>query len=100
MFYWVLNMLPLVYERRGCFRFLRRNLRGGASEISPGGCTGRRSHVELRARGRFGNLPVTEAFDHPLTQAQSARNRRLSRIRATAEHPFLVVKRMRGQLPP
>ena len=32
----------------------------------------------------------------PLTQRQRARNRRLSRIRATVEHPFLVVKRLWG----
>lgn len=32
----------------------------------------------------------------PLTQAQRARNRRLSRIRAVVEHPFLVVKRLWG----
>jgi IS5 family transposase len=30
----------------------------------------------------------------PLTQRQRARNRRLSRVRAIAEHPFLVVKRL------
>ena len=32
----------------------------------------------------------------PLTQAQRARNRRLSRVRATVEHPFMVVKRLWG----
>ena len=32
----------------------------------------------------------------PLTQRQRARNRRLSRIRAIVEHPFLVVKRLWG----
>src|SRR5438876_2870679 len=32
----------------------------------------------------------------PLTPAQKARNRRLSRVRATVEHPFLVVKRLWG----
>jgi IS5 family transposase len=32
----------------------------------------------------------------PLTQAQRRRNRRLSRIRAVVEHPFLVVKRLWG----
>lgn len=32
----------------------------------------------------------------PLTKAQRARNRRLSRVRATVEHPFLVVKRLWG----
>jgi transposase, IS5 family len=31
-----------------------------------------------------------------LTQRQRARNRRLSRVRATVEHPFLVVKRLWG----
>lgn len=30
----------------------------------------------------------------PLTKAQRLRNRRLSRIRAVVEHPFLVVKRL------
>ena len=33
---------------------------------------------------------------HPLTKRQRARNRRLSRVRATVEHPFLVVKRLWG----
>jgi transposase, IS5 family len=32
----------------------------------------------------------------PLTKKQRARNRRLSRVRATVEHPFLVVKRLWG----
>lgn len=32
----------------------------------------------------------------PLTQAQRTRNRRLSRVRAVVEHPFLVVKRLWG----
>ena len=32
----------------------------------------------------------------PLTKAQRARNRRLSRVRATVEHPFLVVKHLWG----
>lgn len=32
----------------------------------------------------------------PLTKRQRARNRRLSRVRATVEHPFLVVKRLWG----
>jgi len=32
----------------------------------------------------------------PLTPAQRARNRRLSRVRAVVEHPFLVVKRLWG----
>jgi len=32
----------------------------------------------------------------PLTKAQRARNRKLSRVRARVEHPFLVVKRLWG----
>jgi IS5 family transposase len=32
----------------------------------------------------------------PLTKAQRLRNRRLSRVRAVVEHPFLVVKRLWG----
>ena len=32
----------------------------------------------------------------PLTEKQRARNRRLSRVRAIVEHPFLVVKRLWG----
>ena len=41
---------------------------------------------------------LNEAFSsgQPLTKAQRARNRRLSRVRATVEHPFLVVKRLWG----
>ena len=34
--------------------------------------------------------------DRPLTQRQKARNRRLSKVRAVVEHPFLVVKRLWG----
>ena len=34
--------------------------------------------------------------NRPLTRAQRLRNRRLSRVRATVEHPFLVVKRLWG----
>lgn len=33
---------------------------------------------------------------HPLTKAQRLRNRRLSRVRAVVEHPFLVVKHLWG----
>lgn len=34
--------------------------------------------------------------DRPLTQRQKTRNRRLSKVRATVEHPYLVVKRLWG----
>jgi IS5 family transposase len=41
-------------------------------------------------------VPGAGTQHRPLTQAQRARNRRLSRIRAVVEHPFLVVKRLWG----
>ena len=41
---------------------------------------------------------VRPMLSEPLTQAQRARNRRLSRVRATVEHPFLVVKRLWGHV--
>jgi IS5 family transposase len=42
------------------------------------------------------NVNQRGSKNHPLTQRQRARNRRLSRVRATVEHPFLVVKRLWG----
>ena len=42
------------------------------------------------------SLAVCGQPGRPLTKAQRARNRRLSRARAVVEHPFLVVKRLWG----
>ena len=42
------------------------------------------------------NVNQRGSRSHPLTHRQRARNRRLSRVRATVEHPFLVVKRLWG----
>ena len=55
---------------------------------------------ELKARAEAAgiefNVNERGTKHHPLTKAQRARNRLLSRIRATVEHPFLVVKRLWG----
>jgi IS5 family transposase len=51
---------------------------------------------EAEAAGIEFNVNQRGTRSHPLTPRQRARNRRLSRIRATVEHPFLVVKRLWG----
>ena len=53
---------------------------------------------QAEANGIEFNVNQRGTRSHPLTQAQRARNRRLSRIRATVEHPFLVVKRLWGHV--
>jgi transposase, IS5 family len=52
--------------------------------------------VQAEASGIAFNVNQRGTKSRPLTQAQRARNRRLSRIRAVVEHPFLVVKRLWG----
>ena len=52
--------------------------------------------AEAEAAGIEFNVNQRGTRSHPLTQRQRARNRRLSRVRATVEHPFLVVKRLWG----
>jgi transposase, IS5 family len=51
---------------------------------------------EAETAGIAFNVNRRGTRSHPLTQKQRARNRRLSRVRATVEHPFLVVKRLWG----
>jgi IS5 family transposase len=51
---------------------------------------------QAEASGLAFNVNERGAKDHPLSTAQRARNRRLSRVRAVVEHPFLVVKRLWG----
>lgn len=51
---------------------------------------------QAEAAGIAFNVNQRGNASRPLTQRQRARNRRLSRIRATVEHPFLVVKRLWG----
>lgn len=55
---------------------------------------------ELKARaeacGLEFNVNERGSTHHPLTVAQKARNRRLSRVRAIVEHPYLVVKQLWG----
>jgi transposase, IS5 family len=51
---------------------------------------------QAEAAGIAFNVNQRGSSTRPLTQRQRARNRRLSRIRATVEHPFLVVKRLWG----
>jgi transposase, IS5 family len=54
--------------------------------------------AQAEASGIEFNVNQRGTRSHPLTPAQRARNRRLSRIRATVEHPFLVVKRLWGHV--
>jgi IS5 family transposase len=52
--------------------------------------------AQAQASGLEFNVNQRGSKHKPLTRAQRARNRRLSRVRATVEHPFLVVKRLWG----
>jgi len=52
--------------------------------------------AQAEASGLEFNVNQRGTKHRPLTQAQRARNRRLSRVRAVVEHPFLVVKRLWG----
>lgn len=51
---------------------------------------------QAEASGIEFNVNQRGTKHRPLTKAQRLRNRRLSRIRAVVEHPFLVVKRLWG----
>ena len=52
--------------------------------------------ADAEAAGIEFNVNQRGSKHRPLTKGQRARNRRLSRVRATVEHPFLVVKRLWG----
>jgi transposase, IS5 family len=52
--------------------------------------------AQAEASGLAFNVNQRGTKTKPLTKTQRARNRRLSRVRATVEHPFLVVKRLWG----
>jgi len=52
--------------------------------------------AQAEAAGIAFNVNARGSKNAPLTKAQRARNRRLSRVRAIVEHPFLVVKRLWG----
>lgn len=52
--------------------------------------------AQAEASGLAFNINQRGTKSKPLTKAQRMRNRRLSRVRATVEHPFLVVKRLWG----
>lgn len=52
--------------------------------------------AQAEASGIEFNVNQRGTKHRPLTKTQRARNRRLSRVRATVEHPFLVVKRLWG----
>lgn len=51
---------------------------------------------QAQASGIEFNVNQRGTKQRPLTKAQRLRNRRLSRVRAVVEHPFLVVKRLWG----
>lgn len=55
-----------------------------------------RAHAE--AAGIEFNVNQRGTRSRPLTKAQRLSNRRLSRVRATVEHPFLVVKHLWGHV--
>jgi transposase, IS5 family len=72
-------------------------LHGG--EESPHADTAYHSNAlkaDTEANGIKFNVNERGSKHRKLTKAQRAPNRRLSRIRATVEHPFLVVKRLWG----
>ena len=52
--------------------------------------------AQAEANGLEFNVNQRGTKSRPLTKAQRLRNRRLSRVRAVVEHPFLVVKRLWG----
>jgi IS5 family transposase len=52
--------------------------------------------AQAEANGLEFNVNQRGTRHRPLTKAQRLRNRRLSRVRAVVEHPFLVVKRLWG----
>jgi transposase, IS5 family len=52
--------------------------------------------AQAEASGLAFNVNERGTRHRPLSAAQKARNRRLSRVRAIGEHPFLVVKRLWG----
>jgi IS5 family transposase len=52
--------------------------------------------AQAEAAGIEFNVNERGSKNAPLTPAQRARNRRLSRVRAIVEHPFLVVKHLWG----
>lgn len=52
--------------------------------------------AQAEAAGVAFNVNQRGTRGKPLTEAQRMRNRRLSRVRATVEHPFLVVKHLWG----
>ena len=56
----------------------------------------RQLKAHAQASGIAFNVNERGTRHRPLTKTQRARNRRLSRVRATVEHPFLVVKRLWG----
>ena len=52
--------------------------------------------VDAEAAGIEFNVNQRGSKHRPLTKRERARNRRLSRVRATVEHQYLVVKRLWG----
>jgi IS5 family transposase len=56
----------------------------------------RQLKAQAQASGIEFNVNERGTRHRPLTKMQRAHNRRVSRVRATVEHPFLVVKRLWG----
>ncbi len=53
-------------------------------------------NAAAEAAGIEFNVNERGTKNHPLTKSQRACNRRLSRVRAAVEHPYLVVKQLWG----
>jgi IS5 family transposase len=58
--------------------------------------TGQRAVIRLRAPAAQDFTHEKATRNHPLTDAQKAKNTTKSRVRAKGEHPFLVIKRLFG----
>jgi transposase, IS5 family len=70
----------------------------GSEESLHGDCAyhSKEHRAQAEAAGIAFNVNERGCRNAPLTKAQRLRNRRLSKVRATVEHPFLVVKRLWG----
>ena len=85
----LLGFRPLgLYPERNLVAYLRR--------ACPSAYHSKALKAQAEASGLQFNVNQRGSRNRPLTKAQRARNRRLSRVRATVEHPFLVVKHLWG----
>ena len=72
-------------------------LHGGEERVHGDSAYHSKAHkAQAEACGLEFNVNERGTKHHPLSAAQKARNRRLSRVRAIVEHPYLVVKQLWG----